>query len=74
MKHLFAHRRLHEHIGLEGYSHLSTSDVHCHDRPLEDVLSDENQPVEESMDDPFYVDEKRPIFSHTNQLMMNPRV
>lgn len=51
MKYLFGHRRLHEHIGLEvsahntGYSHLPTSDMHCHDRPLEDVLFDEDHLV-----------------------------
>ena len=48
VKYLFTHRRLHEHIGLEisaAYSHLPTSDVHSHDRSLEDVLSDEDHLV-----------------------------
>src|SRR5437763_609052 len=49
LKYLFAHHRLHEHIGLEInstnaiYSHVPTSDMNGYDRPLEDVLFDENQ-------------------------------
>ncbi len=79
LKYLFAHHRLHEQIGLEinstnrDYSHIPTSDIHGHDRPLEDVLFDENEistieiennGTEELVDDPFYIDEKEPIFSH----------
>ncbi|CAF1201178.1 unnamed protein product [Rotaria sordida] len=87
IKYLFAHRRLHEQIGLEinsinaTYSHVPTSDRNIYDRPLEDVLFDENDISElgmtntqidngtdEFMDDPFYVDEKQPIFSHDRNL------
>ena len=58
------------------YSHLPTQDTHNHDQLLEDVLADEvgvptsntarNQSTnrsDEFADDPFYVDEKQPIFS-----------
>ncbi len=79
LKYLFAHHRLHEQIGLEinstntFYSYVPTSDINTHDQPLEDVLYDENQisatvminnRTEEYMDDPFYIDEKQPIFSN----------
>jgi hypothetical protein len=80
LKYLFAHHRLHEQIGLEinsinaAYSHIPTSELNGHDRPLEDVLFDENEIIttstmrnnrtEELIDDPFYIDEKQPIFSH----------
>ena len=77
VKYLFAHHRLHEQIGLEinsinaAYSHIPTSELNGHDRPLEDVLFDEhvstmrNNRTEELIDDdPFYIDEKQPIFSH----------
>jgi hypothetical protein len=82
LKHLFAHHRLHEQIGLEInanntiYSHLPTQENHNHDRLLEDVLADEieislptvtmnssNNRLDEFVDDPFYVDEKQPIFN-----------
>jgi hypothetical protein len=73
VKYLFAHHRLHEQIGLEtAYSHVPTSDLNGHERPLEDVLFDENEiaasamitnRTEESIDDPFNIDEKEPIFS-----------
>ncbi|CAF4022418.1 unnamed protein product [Rotaria magnacalcarata] len=79
LKHLFSHHRLHEQIGLEAnpvYQYLPTQENHNHDRLLEDVLSDEvetstptmimnnsNSRTDEFLDDPFYVDEKQPIFS-----------
>jgi len=73
VKYLFAHHRLHEQIGLEtAYSHVPTSDLNGHERPLEDVLFDENEiatsamrnnRTEELIDDPFNIDEKEPIFS-----------
>jgi len=78
LKYLFAHHRLHEQISLEInstngiYSHLPTQENHNHDQLLEDVLADEietvithnsNNKIEEFSDDPFYVDEKRPIFN-----------
>ena len=83
LKYLFAYHRLYEHIGLEinstnrAYSHVPTNDMNCHDRPLEDVLFDENEisatgminnRTEEFIDDPFYIDEKQPIFSHDRNL------
>lgn len=58
------------------YSHLPTQENHHHDRLLEDILSDEvevsqpslsmnnvNNRTDEFHDDPFYVDEKQPIFN-----------
>ena len=60
------------------YSHLPTSEQHNHpQRSLEDVLADEteltpsggvamadiHQRADEFVDDPFYVDEKQPIFN-----------
>jgi hypothetical protein len=78
LKYLFSHHRLQEQIGLEinstnvVYSHLPTSDTNNYDRPLEDVLLDENEIFEsglinnktnEFVDDPFYIDEKQPIFN-----------
>jgi hypothetical protein len=79
LKYLFAHHRLHEQIGLEAnsshamYSHLPMQDHHNHDQSLEDVLADEidvptssnhsNNRSDDFADDPFYVDEKQPIFS-----------
>ncbi len=86
LKYLFAHHRLHEHIDLEinstnrVYSYVPTNDINCHDRPLEDVLFDENEisateminnRTEEFIDDPFYIDEKQPIFSHDRNLNKN---
>lgn len=77
LKYLFSHHRLHEQIGLEVntvYSHLPTNEMNSHDQSLEDVLYDENpvstiemnnDQTEEFLDDPFYVDEKQPIFSNT---------
>ncbi|CAM4983085.1 unnamed protein product [Rotaria socialis] len=79
IKYLFVHRHGHEHIGLEinsmstVYSHVPTNDTNTYNRPLEDVLLDEHDlsantpPADrngELMDDPFYIDEKQPIFSH----------
>ena len=86
LKHLFAHHRLHEQIGLEinstngFYSHLPTSEQqqrHSHSNHLlDDGLVDEieatmsevpmtmvNQRQDDFADDPFYVDEKQPIFN-----------
>ena len=78
MKYLFAHHRLHEQISLEInstnglYSHLPSQEHSNHDRLLDDVLADEietvithdsNQKLDDLMDDPFYVDEKQPIFT-----------
>ena len=78
LKYLFAHHRLHEQISLEInstngiYSHLPSQDNSNHDRLLADVLADEietviaqnsNNKIEDFMDDPFYVDEKQPIFN-----------
>ncbi len=86
LKYLFTHHRLHEHIGLEinstnrVYSYVPTTDMNCYDRPLEDVLFDENEisatgminnRTEEFIDDPFYIDEKQPIFSHDRNLNKN---
>lgn len=60
------------------YHYLPTHESQNHDRLLEDVLSDEIEPsvptivnnnnntnmkTDEYLDDPFYVDEKQPIFS-----------
>lgn len=60
------------------YSHVPTSEQHGHpQRSLEDVLADETElppsagvaladlhhRAEEFVDDPFYVDEKQPIFN-----------
>jgi hypothetical protein len=51
--------------------------MNSHDRPLEDVLFDENEistsrtinnRTEEFMDDPFYIDENEPIFSNDRNL------
>lgn len=92
VKYLFAHRRLHEHIGLEisasntAYSHLPTSDLHCHDRPLEDVLYDEDhltasdmQQSEGPFDDPFHVHAraKGSLFNnerHVDRLIMHREI
>lgn len=85
LKHLFAHHRLHEQIGLEinsnngFYSHLPTSDQQRNSHSnhlLDDGLVDEidatmsevpmtvvNQRNDDYVDDPFYVDEKQPIFN-----------
>ncbi len=77
LKYLFAHHRLHEQISLEInstngiYSHLPTQENSNHDRSLDEVLADEietvitqnsNNKIDDFMDDPFYVDEKQPIF------------
>jgi hypothetical protein len=72
LKYLFAHHRLQEQIGLETktiYSHLPTQENHNHDRLLEDVLADETEisipreTMNDVNDDPFFVDEKQPIFN-----------
>jgi hypothetical protein len=55
-----------------GYSHVPTNELNNYDRPLEDVLFDENDIFQSKMtdnktneliDDPFYIDEKQPIFN-----------
>ncbi|CAF0938219.1 unnamed protein product [Adineta steineri] len=58
------------------YSHVPTQETNNHDRLLEDVLADEleisvptvsinnsNNKLDDFGDDPFYVDEKQPIFN-----------
>ena len=69
LKYLFAHHRLHEQISLENhftnssYSHVPTQDTNGHqDRLVEEIetvlINQSNQ-----FDDPFYIDEKQPIFT-----------
>ncbi|UJR31341.1 hypothetical protein I4U23_018836 [Adineta vaga] len=68
------------------YSHLPTQDNHHHDQLLEDILADEieistsitarnnfNNKSDDFVDDPFYVDEKQPIFNgdHLNNRSTN---
>ena len=72
LKYLFTHHRLHEQIDMEinssstGYSHVPTHDDHPCD---ETVLSASEPPLtDECIDDPFYIDEKQPIFSQDRTL------
>ena len=78
LKYLFTHHRLHEQIDMEinststGYSHVPTTDPTHGDRVYDEELSQQDEPVpptsehpltDEFIDDPFYIDEKQPIFS-----------
>ena len=92
LKHLFAHHRLHEQISLEintnstaAYSHLPTSEQQISSfRALDDERGEENAVAladlslraDEFADDPFYLDEKQPIFSgdRTNGRSKPPEV
>jgi hypothetical protein len=63
------------------YSHLPTSDTNNSNRTLDNVLFDDNElsalemtdtqinkQIDEFQDDPFYIDEKQPIFSDDRNL------
>ncbi len=75
LKYLFSHHRLHEQISLEinstngDYSHLPTQENSNHDRLLLDdeietvITHNSNNKIDDFIDDPFYVDEKQPIFN-----------
>ena len=78
LKYLFTHHRLHEQIDMEinststGYSHVPTTDPTHGDHACDDGLSQQDEAVpstseppltDEFIDDPFYIDEKQPIFS-----------
>jgi len=64
LKYLFSHHRLHEQIHLEtnstnaSYSHLTNNDEQ--DNLNTNRIDEED---EEYADDPFYIDEKQPIFT-----------
>ena len=79
LKYLFAHHRLHEHIGLEvnstgtGYTPVPSNDrpssldnrvFHENDLFISDTAhtSHPDPTADEFADDPFFVDDKQPIF------------
>lgn len=75
LKYLFSYHRLREQIGFETnstntiYSHVPTSDTNNHHddneiSALEMTDTQINNSKDEFQDDPFYIDEKQPIFSN----------